>query len=122
MSSKIFKAVTATSIMITSTMPLGLVAFADEVEPVIESEETITNNESSSEEVSKEQIIVKYKDEIVSSIPGEQVEELGGEVVTEEENVALYNVPEENIEETIEKLGKIDGVEFVEKNVSYLMV
>ncbi len=124
MSKKLFKGLTAATVAITSTMPMGL-AFAEEAEkkavndPAADPGAIEPKAVSDKEAVSQEQIIVKYKTEKSYSASSETIEQFGGETVESSNKTALYNVPEDEIQTTIEAFEKMDHVEYAEKNVTY---
>ena len=128
MGKKLFKGLTAATVAFTFAMPLGTIS-AETVEKTqkeetangqsIESEGKIATSVNDSENASKEQLIVKYKDEKSSVQSEETVEQLGGEVVDTSDEMSLYTVAEENVEASIKELEEMDNVEFVEKNTTY---
>ncbi|WP_052343544.1 S8 family serine peptidase [Bacillus massiliigorillae] len=121
MNSKLFKSVTATSVVITATMPLGLIASADEVENQDGLKGGNASNEFNSVKVSQEQIIVKYKDiNTLNNMKANQnVKQLGGELIAKENDIVLYKVPKENIDTTLEALKEMANVDYAEKNITY---
>ncbi len=133
MGKKLFKGVTAATVVFTVAMPIGTTS-AEMVQKtqnkesaidaasngqLIESEGNTATNVPDSGKASEEQIIVKYKDEKSSAKSVEKVEQLGGEVVETTDEMALYKVPEEDVETSIKVLEEMDNVEFAEKNATY---